>query len=96
MFELRIKELTLGSRTLLLHATILWPEVVSTMMWPFSFKAASQKYNILDMYEGVKTPEQKFSGADFQTFPTDYHAWGCPVSFLEAPLQGGPTGLPTW
>ena len=35
----RIKEFTLGSRTLILHAAILWPEYVSTMMWPFSFKA---------------------------------------------------------
>ena len=66
------------------------------MMWPFYLKLAYHMYNSLEIDEDGKTPEQKFSGADFQTFPTDYHAWGCPVSFLEAPLQGGPTGLPTW
>ena len=30
--ELRIKEFTLGSWTLLLHYTILWPEAVSTIL----------------------------------------------------------------
>ena len=45
--ERRIKSLTLGSWILLLHATILWQEVVSSMMRPFSFKASCQRYNIL-------------------------------------------------
>ena len=63
--ERRIKELTLGSRNLLLHATILWPEAVSTMLCPLSFKSECQRYNILDMNKDVKTPEQKFSSVDF-------------------------------
>ena len=37
--ECRIKGLTLGSRTLLLYATILWPEEVGTVMCPLSLKA---------------------------------------------------------
>ena len=40
IFERRIKEINLVSPTLLLHATILWPESVSTMLWTFSSKAA--------------------------------------------------------
>ena len=55
--ERRIKSLTLGSGTLLLHTTILWPEAVSTILWPFSFKSSCQKYNILEMNEYQKTPE---------------------------------------
>ena len=35
----RIKELTLGIWTLLLHATRFWLYAVSTMIWLFSFKA---------------------------------------------------------
>ena len=38
--ERRIKELTRGSRNLLLNATRLCTEVVSTMLWPSSFKTA--------------------------------------------------------
>ena len=41
--ERRIKELTLGSRNLLLHATILWTEEVSTMLWHFYFNVACQR-----------------------------------------------------
>ena len=94
--EHRIKELTLGSWTLLLHATRLWPEAVSTIMCPFSFKSACQRYNSLEMDENRKTPEKKFSGVDFQIFPADYHTWVCPVFIIKAPPQGGPTGLPKW
>ena len=43
--------LTLGSWTLPLQATILYPEAVSTMMWLFSYKADFQRYNSLEMDE---------------------------------------------
>ena len=74
--DCRIKELLLVICTLLLHTTRLWPEAVSNMMWPFSFKASCQRYNILEIDEVVKTPEQKFSSVEFQIFPTYYHPWG--------------------
>ena len=45
--KLRMKELTLGSWTLLLHATILWPGVVSKIMWDLFFKTEYQRYNRL-------------------------------------------------
>ena len=41
--ECRIKEPTLGRRTLLLHATILCKESVRTMLWPFPFKVVRYK-----------------------------------------------------
>ena len=72
----------------------MYPEAVSTMMRLFSFKAACQRYHRLEMDEGGKTLEQKFSGVEFQFFPTEYHTWGFPVFVLEAPLQGGKAGLP--
>ena len=84
--ERKIKELTLGSQTLLLHSTRLCQEEVITMMWNFSFKAEYQSYNILEMYEERKMTEQKFSGVKLQNLPTDYHTWVRPVFVLEAPL----------
>ena len=81
IFERRIKELALGSRILLIHTTRLWPEAVKTMLWNFYFKAASQRYNSLEIENYRKTPEQKFADVEFQNFPTDYHTWGCPYSF---------------
>ena len=74
--ERRIKKLTLGIQNLLLHATRLWIEAVSTMLWTLSSKTACHRYNSMDMDEDRKTPEQKFSGVEFQNFPTVYDTWG--------------------
>jgi hypothetical protein len=43
--EWHIKELTLISRTLLLHAKRHWPDYITTMMWPFALKEASYQLN---------------------------------------------------
>ena len=48
------------------------------------------------MYKDIKTTEQKFSRVEFQSFPTDFHTWGCPTFVIEPPLHGGPTGLSIW
>ena len=61
----RIKEFTLGIRTILFHGTRLWSESVIIMIWPFSFKAACQRENIMKMDKDEKTPDNKFSGVEF-------------------------------
>ena len=38
--ENTIKQLTLISRTLLVHAQGLWPEYITTILWPYALKAA--------------------------------------------------------
>ena len=96
ILEHRIKELTLGSCTLLLRATRMWTEWVRTMLWNFYFKAFCQRYNNLEMEKYKENLEQNFYGVEFHIFPIDYHKWGRPVFILEDPLQGGPTGLPKW
>lgn len=40
--ECAIKELTLASRTMLLHAQRHWPEMISTMLWPLALKCADK------------------------------------------------------
>ena len=80
--------MTIGSRKLFLHSTIMWPEAVITMMWPLSSKEACNRYNILDMEKDGKNLNQKFVNVEFQIFPTKYHTWGCPVLVL----RGSPTG----
>ena len=94
--ERRIKELTPCTRTLILHATRLWPESVSTMIFTFSFKAAFHRYNSLEMDEEGRTPGNKSTNVKFQIWTIDYHTWGWPVFVLEAPLQGGPSGITKW
>jgi hypothetical protein len=43
----KIKELTLGARTLLLHAKRMLPEYISTILWPFALKCAKDRLNNL-------------------------------------------------
>jgi hypothetical protein len=43
----RIKELTLISWTLFLHAKGHWPDCITTMMWPFALKEAAYRLNRL-------------------------------------------------
>ena len=91
--ERRIKEFTIVSWTLFIHATTMWPKAVTTMLWPFSFKAVRQRHNSLKMDEDEKTPYKKLSGVEFYICPTDYHTWICSAFVLEAPLQGGTAGI---
>ena len=45
--ERGIKELTLISSTILLHAQQHWPEMISTILWPLALKAACERLNNL-------------------------------------------------
>ena len=63
-----VSRISIGSWFLLFHATRLWSEVVSTMMWNLSFKTARQSYNSLEMDKYLNTPDQRFSGVEFQMF----------------------------
>ena len=63
--ELRIKELTLGSCTPLLHDTRLLLETVSATMCTFPFKTEFQTYNNLEIDKNVIAMDQNFSGVEF-------------------------------
>ena len=45
--ERRIVKLTNDSRILLLHAQRHWPEMVSTILWPYACKEVERRDNIL-------------------------------------------------
>ena len=60
--ERRIKEITLGSQTLLLHAKHHWPEYITTMLWPFTVKSMQDMCNNLTIDDSGLTPEMRFSG----------------------------------
>ena len=62
--ERGIKELTLISRTILLHAQRHWPEMVSTMLWPLALKVAYERLNNLSINENGESPHSRISRAD--------------------------------
>ena len=91
-----IKDLTLTTRTLLLHAKRHWPEMITTMLWPMALKAAEERLNSLSLDMDGKTPLSKWSNSDCQIFVKDFHPWGCPVFVLDGRLQSNPKGVPKW
>ncbi len=94
--ERGIKELTLVARTLLLHANRLWPEHVSTILWPLALKAAADRLNRLSVTDSMDTPISIMSGTSTAIIPSDHHTWGCPVYVLDAGLQSSTIGPPKW
>ncbi len=45
--ERKIKDLTLGGKTLLLHTKRMFPEYISTILWPFALKCYKDRLNNL-------------------------------------------------
>ena len=64
-----IKQLTLISRTLLMHAQSHWPEYITIMLWPFALKAAQDRLNQLNVDLDGKTPYMKFSDVAMPSLP---------------------------
>ncbi len=56
--ECKIKELTLGAQTLLLHAKRMLPEYILTILWPFALKYAEDRLNNLVHQADVCMPYQ--------------------------------------
>ena len=48
------------------------------------------------MDEDGKNTYHKFDSMEFQIYTTDYQTWSFPIFVLEAPLKGGPAGIPKW
>lgn len=94
--ERMIKDLTLTTRTLLLHAKRHWPEMITTMLWPMALKAAEERLNHLSLDMNGETPLSKWTGTDCQILVKDFHTWGCPVFVLDGRLQSNPKGVPKW
>ncbi len=82
ILERRIKELTLISRTLLLHAKRHWPDYITTMMWPCASKEAAYRLNQFSLQSDGRSCEATFFNIDADLFnPTTLHVFGSPCLF---------------
>ena len=77
--------LTLGARTLPLHAKHLLPEYISTMLLPFALMCYEDQMNNLKHNNDGFTPYQKLAGLDASLLKmSDYHTFGCPAYVLDS------------
>ena len=94
--ERRIQELTLLARTMLLHAKRHWPDMITTMLWPFALKCAADRLNKFSQNKDGFSPEELLCNMRYDINVGDRHTFGCPVFVLDHRLQGGPGGPPKW
>ena len=94
--ESKIKILTNGARTVLLHAKRKWPKVITTVLWPFALQSVVERHNRLHLDQDGKSPLEKFSQTTEEIVVSDFHTWGCPVFILDAANQSGSIGTAKW
>jgi hypothetical protein len=93
--ERMIGTITRRARTMLLHATILWPDIITEDLWPFALTMAAAVHNATPGPSGL-SPEEIFSGTkSSRNRLKDFHPFGCPVFVLESSLQQGHK-IPKW
>ena len=93
--ESKVKLVSYGARTILLHAKRRWPNVISTALWPFAMQAIIRRHNHIALDSNGQSPMEKFTGIMDDIDPMDFHTWGCPVYILDEANQGA-IGTPKW
>jgi hypothetical protein len=95
--ECKIKELTLGARTLLLHAKRMLPEYILTILWPFALKCAKDRLNFLVHQADGQTPYKTIANLDSSNVKvSNFHTFGSPCYVLDQRLQSGASMIPKW
>ena len=94
---MKIKYVTLISRTMLLHAIRYWPEFITIMLWPFATNGGQDRMNNLHVDLNLETPDMKFSNTKAVNVQLKHcHTFGCPVYILYLILKTNPKGVPKW
>jgi hypothetical protein len=93
--ERAIRTVSELARSLLLHASVHWPNGVEGSLWPMAVDYATHLYNTLPNQHGV-CPSDLFTGTTIPRHKIrELHVWGCPVYVLDPTLQQG-MKLPRW
>ena len=78
--------LTLGARTLILHAKKNWPDAITKMLWPYALKDSSEQLNVIKVDGYGITTMENFVGTTIDITFKNHHTWGCPIHILYALL----------
>jgi hypothetical protein len=92
--EHHIRSITEHARTMLIHAMISWPDIITEHLWPYAFRLAVDLYNNTPNSTGL-TPEEIFTGLKGHNRLNDLHPFGCPIFVLDPSLQQGHK-IPRW
>jgi hypothetical protein len=86
--ECHIRSITEAARTMLIHAMISWPDIITEQLWPYALRLAVHLHNNTPGSSGL-TPEEIFTGTKHKLRFSDFHPLGCPIFVLDPSLQQG-------
>lgn len=93
--EKRIRDLQDLARTSLIHANRMWPDAITSNLWPYALRHANDSINKSHFKGKDITPIEIFSGSDVVPDVTQSHPFGCPAYALDGNIQGGQKA-PKW
>lgn len=95
--ERRIRDLTEHARSMLFHAAHRWPKAVTTHLWPYALRMASEIRRSMPRSDREgKAPIQLFSSVEEPIRLKHFHPFGCPVYVLSDHLQSAGGQQPKW
>jgi hypothetical protein len=92
--ERHIRTVTERARTMLIHAMIHWPAIITETLWPYALQLAIDLHNNTPGTSG-QTPAELFTGIKHRNKLLDFHPFGCPIFVLDPTLQQGHK-IPRW
>jgi hypothetical protein len=92
--ERYIRTITERARTMLIHAMICWPDIITERLWPFALCLSVDIHNATPNAVGL-TPEELFSNSKSHPRLHTFHPFGCPIYVLEPALRQGHK-IPKW
>jgi hypothetical protein len=93
--ERRIRDLSDGARTSLLHAKERWGKAISVHLWPYAVRHRNDVYNATRKVSKRASPIEIFSNMTIRSRLKHFHAFGCPAYRLNRDLQAGHS-QPRW
>ena len=98
IYENKNKLLTNDVKTLLLHGTQMWPQIIDEIFWIFSIRSVSKRHNRLQVNHNGRMPNYILHGVKVEDIPVkSFHALFCLIYALDACLQSaGDTVTPKW
>jgi hypothetical protein len=84
------------ARSILIHASLCWPDEITLDLWPFALDYAVWLYNCTPGRISGLSPEELFTGSSVDwRYLRRARVWGCPTYVLNPRLQDGGR-LPKW
>jgi hypothetical protein len=77
--ERRIRDLSDGAQTSLLHAKEWWSKAISVHLWPYAVQHQNEVYNTTRKESRQASPFEIFSNMTIRPRLKHFHAFGCPT-----------------